>query len=242
MTQDQKKALERQLWNIADQLRGKMNADEFRDYCLGFIFYKYLSERLSRYANDILSEDDVNFSDIDEETEEGAEYLEAIQEEAVAELGYFLRPAELFHSLAARAAKKPKPEFILDDLTEVLNNIENSTMGAASEDDFDKLFEDLDLTSTKLGRTANDKNALIAKILVHLDEIDFRLDDAESDVLGDAYEYLIGQFASGAGKKAGEFYTPQGVSTILARIVTTGKTRIKSVYDPTCGSGSLLLR
>ncbi len=241
MTQDQKKQLQRQLWNIADQLRGKMNADEFRDYCLGFIFYKYLSEQQHRYANNILSEDGIEFIDIDEKEEEGAEYLAAIQEESVAELGYFLRPAELFHSLATRAAKTP-PEFILDELTQVLNNIESSTMGTASEDDFDKLFEDLDLTSSKLGRSEKDKNELIAKILVHLDRIDFRLDDSESDVLGDAYEYLIGQFASGAGKKAGEFYTPQQVSTILARIVTTGKRRIKSVYDPTCGSGSLLLR
>ncbi len=241
MTETQKKALERQLWNIADQLRGKMNADEFRDYCLGFIFYKYLSEKQHRYANNILSEDNIEFSDIDAKSAEGAEYLAAIQEESVAELGYFLRPAELFHSLAARAAQTP-PEFILDELTQVLNNIENSTMGTESEDDFDQLFEDLDLTSTKLGRSEKDKNDLIAKILVHLDAIDFRLDDADSDVLGDAYEYLIGQFASGAGKKAGEFYTPQQVSTILARIVTMGKTRIKSVYDPTCGSGSLLLR
>ena len=241
MTEDQKKELERQLWNIADQLRGKMNADEFRDYCLGFIFYKYLSERAHRYANRILSEDGIDFVDIDEASEEGAEILAAIQEESIAELGYFLRPAELFSKLAARGAKTP-PEFILADLTQVLNNIENSTMGTESEDDFDELFEDLDLTSTKLGRSEKDKNNLIAKILVHLNAINFRLDDSESDILGDAYEYLIGQFASGAGKKAGEFYTPQQVSTILARIVTTGKTRIKSVYDPTCGSGSLLLR
>ena len=241
MTQDQKKNLERQLWNIADQLRGKMNADEFRDYCLGFIFFKYLSERLHRYANDILSEDGVDFVAIEEGNEDGEEMLAAIQEEAVAELGYFLRPSELFHTLAARAAQNP-PEFILDDLTKVLNAIERSTMGTESEDDFDELFEDLDLTSTKLGRTEEAKNELIAKILVHLDKVDFRLDDGESDVLGDAYEYLIGQFASGAGKKAGEFYTPQQVSTVIARLVTTGKRRLKSVYDPTCGSGSLLLR
>jgi type I restriction enzyme M protein len=218
-----------------------MNADEFRDYCLGFIFFKYLSERLHRYANDILSEDGVDFVEIEEGSEEGEEMLKAIQEEAVAELGYFLRPSELFHTLAARAAKTP-PEFILDELTAVLNNIERSTKGTASEDDFDELFEDLALTSSKLGRTEKDKNALIAKILVHLDAVDFRLDDSESDVLGDAYEYLIGQFASGAGKKAGEFYTPQQVSTVMARIVTMGKRRLKAVYDPTCGSGSLLLR
>lgn len=255
MTNEQKKKLEAQLWNIADSLRGKMNADEFRDYCLGFIFYKYLSERQYIYANEILAEDGLDFLAIDEDSEEGKEYLEAIKEESIAQLGYFLKPSELFSSLAQRALGTKKAEennlvesdftqsnFILDDLTQVLNSIERSTMGKESEEDFDHLFEDLDLTSTKLGRTPKDKNALIAKILVHLNKVDFRLGDSESDVLGDAYEYLIGQFASGAGKKAGEFYTPQGVSQILAKIVTTGKERLKSVYDPTCGSGSLLLR
>jgi type I restriction enzyme M protein len=115
-------------------------------------------------------------------------------------------------------------------------------MGTQSEEDFDNLFEDMDLNSTKLGKSAEARNAIIVKVLVHLDEIDFKLEHTELDVLGDAYEYLIGQFASGAGKKAGEFYTPQEVSKILAKIVTTGKNRLKSVYDPTCGSGSLLLR
>ncbi|MGL6136909.1 MAG: type I restriction-modification system subunit M N-terminal domain-containing protein, partial [Planktothrix sp.] len=233
MTNDQKKQLEAQLWNIADSLRGKMNADEFRDYCLGFIFYKYLSERQYLYANEILLQDGLDYLEIDENTEEGQEYLEAIKHESISTLGYFLKPSELFHSLAIRAvgAKKAyednlqdedfaKSNFILDDLTQVLNSIEKSTMGNESEEDFDHLFEDLDLTSTKLGRTTKDKNALIAKILVHLDKIDFCLKDTERDVLGDAYEYLIGQFASGAGKKAGEFYTPQGVSRILAKIVT----------------------
>jgi len=115
-------------------------------------------------------------------------------------------------------------------------------MGTDSEVDFENLFEDLDLTSSKLGKSESAKNELIVKVLEHLDKIDFRLEDTESDVLGDAYEYLIGQFASGAGKKAGEFYTPQQVSMILAKIVSTGKEKLKSVYDPTCGSGSLLLR
>ena len=252
-----RKKLETQLWNIADSLRGKMNADEFRDYCLGFIFYKYLSERQEIFANGILAEDGIDFLGIDELSAEGKEYLTAIAEESIAELGYFLKPSELFGALAKRALGNKKTEeidkltdeelekssvFILDDLTQVLNSIERSTMGEESEDDFDHLFEDLDLTSTKLGRTPKAKNALIAKILVHLNQIDFRLEDSESDVLGDAYEYLIGQFASGAGKKAGEFYTPQQVSKVLAKIVTTGKDRLKSVYDPTCGSGSLLLR
>ncbi len=115
-------------------------------------------------------------------------------------------------------------------------------MGTDSQDEFDNLFEDLDLTSTKLGRTESAKNSLIAKVMAHLDKIDFKLEDVNSDVLGDAYEYLIGKFASGAGKTAGEFYTPQEVSKVLAKLVTTGKTKLKSIYDPTCGSGSLLLR
>jgi type I restriction enzyme M protein len=115
-------------------------------------------------------------------------------------------------------------------------------MGTESEDDFDNLFEDMDLNSTKLGKSPEARNEIIAKVLLHLDKIDFKLEDTELDVLGDAYEYLIGQFASGAGKKAGEFYTPQEVSMVLAKLVTTGKNKLKSVYDPTCGSGSLLLR
>ena len=239
MTINQKRELQQKLWNIADELRGKMDADEFRDYCLGFIFYKYLSESLNNYANTILADEGKEFIALDEANKEDQQYIEAISEESVAQLGYFLKPSELFSSLAKRGEAD---EFILQDLTEVLNGIERSTMGTESEEDFDHLFEDLDLTSTKLGKSEKDKNDLIVKILVHLDKIDFGLNDTESDILGDAYEYLIGEFASGAGKKAGEFYTPQQVSTVLARIVTTGKERIKSVYDPTCGSGSLLLR
>ncbi|QCO55561.1 type I restriction-modification system subunit M [Pseudorhodobacter turbinis] len=240
MTDEQKKKLEQKLWDIANTLRGKMNADEFRDYILGFIFYKYLSERMHLYANDILKQDGIDYLSVDEAALEGREVLDAVSEASVDALGYFLRPSELFSQIAKRGSKPG--QFILADLTKILNNIQRSTMGTESEDDFDHLFEDLDLTSTKLGRTEEAKNALIAKVLTHLDEIDFQLDQADSDVLGDAYEYLIGQFASGAGKKAGEFYTPQQVSTVLARIVTTGKTRLKSVYDPACGSGSLLLR
>ncbi len=240
MTEEQKKKLEQKLWDIANTLRGKMNADEFRDYILGFIFYKYLSERMHLYANDVLKQDGIDYLSVPEATSDGREILDAVSEASVDALGYFLRPSELFSQIAKRGSKPG--QFILADLTKILNNIQRSTMGTESEDDFDNLFEDLDLTSTKLGRTEEAKNTLIAKVLTHLDEIDFQLDQADSDVLGDAYEYLIGKFASGAGKKAGEFYTPQQVSTILARIVTTGKTRLKSVYDPACGSGSLLLR
>jgi len=244
MSEDHKKQLEQQLWNIANTLRGKMDADEFRDYILGFIFYKYLSEKMHLYADKILEEDGILYTSINENTNEGKEYLTAIREESLEKLGYFLKPSELFSAVAKRGNSQSEKEdnFILEDLAAILNNIEQSTMGTDSEDDFDNLFEDLDLTSTKLGRTEKAKNELIAKVLAHLDKIDFQLENTELDVLGDAYEYLIGQFASGAGKKAGEFYTPQEVSKILAKIVTTGKDKLKTVYDPTCGSGSLLLR
>lgn len=244
MSEDQKKQLEQQLWNIANTLRGKMNADEFRDYILGFIFYKYLSEKMDLYANEILEQDDILYKSIDDTSEEGKEYLEVIHEEAIQKLGYFLKPTELFSEIAKKgnADIEGESSFILEDLQRILNNIQLSTMGFESEEDFDNLFEDMDLNSTKLGKTPDARNQLISKVLAHLDKIDFKLKETELDVLGDAYEYLIAQFASGAGKKAGEFYTPQEVSTVLAKLVTTGKEKLKSVYDPTCGSGSLLLR
>jgi type I restriction enzyme M protein len=238
---EQKQQLEQQLWNIANTLRGKMDADDFRDYILGFIFYKYLSRKMELYANEILAPDGLSYDAI-ETHPQAEEFLAAIKEEALQQLGYFLKPSELFTELARRGNAEGKTKFILDDLAKVLNNIENSTMGTESEEDFGNLFEDLDLTSSKLGKGENAKNELIVKVMSHLNDIDFDLENSESDLLGDAYEYLIGQFASGAGKKAGEFYTPQQVSKVLAQLVTTGKTQLKSVYDPTCGSGSLLLR
>ena len=262
MSEDHKKQLEQQLWNIANTLRGKMNADEFRDYILGFIFYKYLAEKMEIYADKILKEggDTFSFSEIDENTETGKEYIEAIKQESLEKLGYFLKPSELFSAVSKRGnhnedekegdavaedtseTYNTNDNFILEDLQKILNNIQNSTMGTDSEEDFEDLFEDMDLNSTKLGKSPEARNEIIAKVLAHLDKIDFKLENTELDVLGDAYEYLIGKFASGAGKKAGEFYTPQEVSMVLAKLVTTGKKKLKSVYDPTCGSGSLLLR
>jgi len=241
MSEEQKRILEQQLWNVANTLRGKMNADEFRDYILGFIFYKYLSEKMEIFADLILKPNKIKFTDITENFPNREKYLEAIRNDSIQTLGYFLEPSELFSEIAKRG-NSGENTFILEDLQEILRNIQKSTMGTQSEEDFENLFEDMDLNSTKLGKTPDSINAIIVKVLSHLEEIDFKLDDSQIDVLGDAYEYLISQFASGAGKKAGEFYTPQEVSKILAKIVTTGKDRLKSVYDPTCGSGSLLLR
>ncbi len=240
MSEEQKQLLEKQLWDIANLLRGKINPDDYRDYILGFIFYKYLSEKQHLYANELLVGEVV--TEYKEITD--TETLDAIKEESQLKLGYFLKPSELFSVIAhkGRADTESDSNYIIEDLQQILNHIEQSTMGTDSEDDFNALFEDLDLHSTKIGRTVGARNQIIVQILNKLDKIDFKLEEIESDVLGDAYEYLIAKFAAGAGKSAGEFYTPQQVSKILAKIVTTGKTKIKSVYDPTCGSGSLLLR
>ncbi len=253
-----KQRLEATLWDIANTLRGKMSADDFRDYILGFIFYKYLSEKMELYADEILHPDGITYDELlkvnagEEVKRQGrkltrrdvTEYLTAVSELSVEHLGYFLEPEELFKNIVPKGEDEDGVDapFILDKLTQVLNHISDSTRGHESEDDFANLFEDLDLTSSKLGKGEKDKNNLVVRVLRKLATVDFELKDPTHDVLGDAYEYLIAQFASGAGKKAGEFYTPQEVSTVLARIVTTGKKRLKSVYDPTCGSGSLLLR
>jgi type I restriction enzyme M protein len=249
MSEEQRRKLQQQLWNIANTLRGKMNADEFRDYILGFIFYKYLSEKITRYGDTVLAADGVKFIDLDEASEDGQAMIQAVRDAAVKDVGYFLKPSELFHTIAQAGINRQNSNsggesysFILGDLAKVLKNIEQSTLGQDSADEFSNLFEDLDLSSSKLGATEKAKNELVAKVLGHLDKIDFNLSETDGDVLGDAYEYLIGQFASGAGRKAGEFYTPQPVSTLLAKIVTLGKQKLRRVYDPTCGSGSLLLR
>lgn len=239
-----KQQLEATLWDIANALRGKMSADDFRDYILGFIFFKYLSEKMKLYADEILHPDGITYDEITPKTKDRDAYLKAVRDLSVEHLGYFLEPEELFKNIVptGEEAEGADAPFILDKLTKVLNHISDSTRGTESEDDFANLFEDLDLTSSKLGKGEKDKNNLVVKVLRKLATVDFELGDSQRDVLGDAYEYLIAQFASGAGKKAGEFYTPQEVSTVLARIVTTGKKRLKNVYDPTCGSGSLLLR
>ena len=227
--------LEKRLWAIANELRGNMGADEFRNYILGLIFFKFLSEKIEKTGNDVLSEDDMKFEDIDGKDE----YIEAVREYCVNSIGYFIEPKYLFRVLAGRAKNG---EFIIEDLGLALKYIEDSTNGQDSSDDFSGLFGDVDLTSLKLGKTVEDKNKMISEVIKHLNDINFNFEDTEMDVLGNAYEYLIGQFASNAGKKAGEFYTPAQASKLLAMITTIGKDKIKSAYDPTCGSGSLLLK
>ena len=224
MSEELQQRLRNQLWAVANTLRGNMSASDFMYFTLGFIFYKYLSEKIELFVNEELEQDGISFSELWQGDD--AQFKYDIREDCVNELGYFIEPQYLYSTIIAKIAKK---ENILSDLERSLKKIEDSTTGQDS--------------SPKLGKTVEDKNRLISDVLVALNGIDFGLQQARDiDILGDAYEYMISQFAAGAGKKAGEFYTPQEVSQILADIVTTGKTRLKDVYDPTCGSGSLLLR
>ncbi|WP_427003226.1 type I restriction-modification system subunit M [Methanobrevibacter intestini] len=233
---DKQQNLETKLWAVADVLRGTMDANEFKNYILGFIFYKYLSEKIELRLTNELKQDGLTF----EQAYAKDEFKEDLRQEAIENLGYFIEPQDLFSNLVKQASVGD--EDLIQNVERAFKKVGDSSIGGESAQDFENLFDDVDLQSSKLGRKVSDKNKLIGQIIKHLSEIDFELENDENDILGDAYEYLISQFASDAGKKAGEFYTPQEVSKILAKLVTVGKNRLKSVYDPTCGSGSLLLR
>lgn len=233
--QEQQANLHTRLWAIANDLRGTLEANEFKNYILGLIFYRYLSEKLEDRVKKLLSEDNISYS----EAWKDDEMREALQEELLGQIGYFIEPKYLFSSLIEAIEGGL---FDIEMLQGAINDITESTLGYSSQDDFDHLFDDMDLSSTKLGKDVKSRSKLMAKVMGNIAQIDFKHDDAQIDVLGDAYEYLISQFAASAGKKAGEFYTPQQVSKILAKLVTIGKKDLRNVYDPTCGSGSLLLR
>ena len=231
----QQAELHKKLWSMANDLRGNMEGAEFKYYILGLIFYRYLSEHLLEVVNDLLKENGFSYS----QAWKRAKYREGLSEDIKDNLGYIIEPEYLYSNLVKQINTGL---FDITILSKAINSLIDSTHGLESQEDFEGLFDDMDLNSTKLGRTEQDRSSLIGKIIIKINEIDLMHKNAEIDVLGDAYEYLIGQFAASAGKKAGEFYTPQAVSEILARIVTLGKSEIRNVYDPTCGSGSLLLR
>lgn len=231
----QQAELHKKLWSIANDLRGNMDASEFRNYILGLIFYRFLSEKTEEQVEHLLSEDDISY----QEAWENEEYRGAITEELVARIGFVIEPQYLYSKMIADIVAN---NFDIEQLSAAINKVEESTLGTDAQEDFDDLFADMDLTSSRLGNNVSARTKLIAKVMMNLSELPFVHSELEIDMLGDAYEYMIGQFAATAGKKAGEFYTPQQVSKILAKIVTQDKKDLKSVYDPTCGSGSLLLR
>lgn len=235
--QSQQAELQKHLWSIANTLRGNMDANDFKNYILGLIFYRYLSENLVNYVENTMLRKTKKYVDMFEDKNRIDDFKsDLIEDENV---GYFIEPDYLWSTLID---KIKTGKFDISMLQKAINSISESTLGNESEDDFENLFEDMDLNNSKLGRGEADRTKLISTIMLKINDIDFHHEDAEIDVLGDAYEYLISNFAASAGKKAGEFYTPQQVSRILAKLVTINKSKLQCVYDPTCGSGSLLLR
>jgi type I restriction enzyme M protein len=234
----QQAELHKQLWAMANELRGNMDASEFKDFILSIIFYRYLSENLIRVIEEeYLNDDKLTYPEAWKKKDVREALIEELTENS--DIGYLIEPDYLFSKMVDLIKQG---RFDISVMAEAIKKLSQSTIGKSSQEDFDGLFEDMDLNSNKLGKGEKDRSDKLGKIILKVSDIDFSHGDAQIDVLGDAYEYLIGQFAANAGKKAGEFYTPQAVSEILARVVTLGKKEIKDVYDPTCGSGSLLLR
>ena len=229
------KELCNKLWAMANALRGNMEAYEFKNYILGMIFYYYLSDRTEKYMENLLKDDNITY----ENAWKDDEYKAVVIEESLRDLGYVIEPQYLFRKLVEMVENR---SFDIEFLQSAINSLMESTIGNESQDDFEGLFADMALDSTKLGHSVKDRSVVMAKIIAALDEINFSMEDTKIDVLGNAYEYLIGQFAATAGKKAGEFYTPAGPAELLCRLACLGLTDVKAAADPTCGSGSLLLR
>ncbi|HOA17711.1 MAG TPA: type I restriction-modification system subunit M, partial [Fervidobacterium sp.] len=228
--------LHRTIWNIANDLRGSVNGWDFKQYVLGMLFYRYISENITAYINKGEWEagntefDYVKLSD---------EEAEQAREDLVKTKGFFILPSELFENVRARAKYD---ENLNETLEQVFNNIEASARGTESEDNFKGLFDDIDVNSNKLGSTVAKRNEKLVKLLNSVAEMklgDYK--DNTIDAFGDAYEFLMGMYASNAGKSGGEYYTPQEVSELLTHLTLVGKTEVNKVYDPACGSGSLLL-
>lgn len=229
--------LHRVIWAIADDLRGSVDGWDFKSYILGFMFYRYISENLTNKINkDEWDAGDTNF-DYAKLSDEDAEVA---RDDMVQTKGFFILPSELFYNVRARAKSDENLNMTLEA---VFNHIEESAKGSESEDDFAGLFDDIDVNSNKLGATVAKRNDKLVKLLDGIGEM--KLGDFQEntiDAFGDAYEYLMGMYASNAGKSGGEYYTPQEVSELLTKLAVAGKTEINKVYDPACGSGSLLLK
>jgi type I restriction enzyme M protein len=234
----QRAELHRRIWAIADKVRGAVDGWDFKQYVLGILFYRYISENMSAFFNKAEHEagnPDFDYAKIDDEMAE-----KYFRPNTVDDKGFFILPSQLFENVVETAKTNDN---LNTDLANIFKSIEASAIGFKSENSIKGLFEDLDTTSNRLGGTVAEKNKRLVDILTGISEIDFGdFENNHIDAFGDAYEYLISNYASKAGKSGGEFFTPQTVSKLLAKLVTDGKTHINKVYDPTCGSGSLLLQ
>ena len=233
----QRAELHKTIWRIANDLRGSVDGWDFKSYVLGILFYRFISENLTAYLNSLELEAGDPAFDYAKLSDRDAEFG---RKDTVDEKGFYILPSELFESVRKRAARD---ENLNETLSSVFAHIEGSALGTDSEDAFKGLFDDLDVNSPKLGNTVARRNERLVKLLNAMG--DLNLGDFSNhaiDSFGDAYEYLMNMYASAAGKSGGEFFTPQEVSELLARITVVGKTSVNKVYDPACGSGSLLLK
>lgn len=237
-TEAERAELHKTIWKIANDLRGSVDGWDFKTYVLDMLFYRFISENLTNYLN--AAEREAGNPDFDYATLSHEE-AELGRDEIVAEKGFFILPGDLFANVRARAREDAN---LNETLARVFKSIEASSVGSASEDDFKGLFADLDVNSPKLGPTVARRNEKLVKLLDAIGSLPLsgEFGDNNNDLFGDAYEFLMGMYASTAGKSGGEYYTPQEVSELLARITVMGKTEVNKVYDPACGSGSLLLK
>ncbi len=233
----EREELHKAIWSIADDLRGSVDGWDFKQYILGIMFYRYISENITNYINEgERNAGDTNFDYAKLKDSEA----EPERNNLVKEKGFFILPSELFSNVVKSARDD---ENLNETLERIFNNIENSAKGAESEDDFSGLFDDIDVNSNKLGATVGKRNEKLVKILEGIANINLgNYQDNQIDAFGDAYEFLMTMYASNAGKSGGEFYTPQEVSELLTKLAIVGKTSVNKVYDPACGSGSLLLK
>jgi type I restriction enzyme M protein len=235
--EQERSALHATIWRIANDLRGSVDGWDFKQYVLGILFYRFISENLASYINEKqqeAGEKHFNYASIkDKEAERGRDLI-------LEEKGFFIHPSELFDNVRKAAANDGN---LNETLEKVFKNIEASAKGTDSENDMRGLFDDIDVNSNKLGATVTKRNEVLVKLMNAIGDLNLgNYGDNSIDLFGDAYEYLMTMYAANAGKSGGEFFTPQEVSELLARITVVGKTEVNKVYDPACGSGSLLLK
>ena len=229
----QREELQRRIWQIANDVRGAVDGWDFKQYVLGSLFYRFISENFANYIEG--GDKSVNYAGLSDDI-----ITPEIKADAVKTKGYFIYPSQLFKNVVANANINPN---LNTELKQIFNDIENSAIGYPSEQHIKGLFADFDTTSSRLGNTVADKNARLAAVLKGVAELDFGdFEDNHIDLFGDAYEFLISNYAANAGKSGGEFFTPQCVSKLIARLALCGQEKVNKIYDPAAGSGSLLLQ
>ena len=229
----QRAELQSQIWKIANDVRGSVDGWDFKQYVLGTLFYRFISENFSNYIE--ADDESFKYAELNDNS-----ISKEIREDAIKTKGYFIYPSQLFINIAKNANTN---ESLNTDLAEIFASIENSANGYPSESDIKGLFDDFDTTSNRLGNTVKDKNSCLASVIKGVSGLDFgKFEDSHIDLFGDAYEFLISNYAANAGKSGGEFFTPQSVSKLIAKLATHNQTSINKIYDPAAGSGSLLLQ